>query len=77
VVTEKDTIKWDGLDDCIIGISSDDRIVYDIYKIINHFKENGMTQLESEEWVDFNILNVYIGDNGPLHVYPSNKNQNK
>jgi len=45
------------LDDAIIGISNDDRAIYDYDKLIQCFmKGDGFTEEEAIEWIDYNTL---------------------
>lgn len=63
------SILWDNLDNCVVGITSEGRVVYSIDKMILHFMNEGMNEDESIEWIDFNILNQYIGEYTPLHIW--------
>jgi len=46
-----------GLDKAIVGISSDDRAVYDYDKLVEAFCEvDNMTEEEAVEWIDYNVL---------------------
>jgi hypothetical protein len=63
-------ILWDDMDDAIVGISDDGRVVYDINKMeyIIHDKD-GMTFDEAAEWVNFNILSAHLGEFTPIHIW--------
>lgn len=63
------SILWDNLDSSIIGITSEGRVVYSLEKMIHHFMDDGMSEDEAMEWIDFNILNQYIGEYTPLHIW--------
>lgn len=67
-----DTYMWDDMDEAIVGISDDGRVIYDIYKmeclVYNENKDN-MTFEEAVEWVDFNVLSAYLGDLTPIHIW--------
>ena len=63
------SILWDNLDNCVVGITSEGRVVYSIDKMILHFMNEGMNEDESIEWIEFNILNQYIGEYTPLHIW--------
>ena len=62
--------KWDGCDAAIVGLghrcSSDPVVVYDYNKLINVFIQQGMDEEESIEWVSYNILNAWIGEDTPI-----------
>lgn len=58
------------LDEAIIGLSSDDRIVYDYTKLMKAFMEHdGMTYDEAAEWIDFNIINAHFGAQDPIIMW--------
>ena len=60
----------DGLDEAIIGASTKDLAVYDIYKIIAILvARDGMTEEEALEFFEFNIDGSYMGEQTPIFVY--------
>lgn len=65
----EDAILWDGCDDAIIGYTPEGIAVYSINKLWDVFIEQGMTSEEAIEWVDYNILGAYVGENTPIHIY--------
>ena len=57
------------LDEAIIGISHDDRLIYDYEKLIKAFmKGDKITEEEAIEWIDYNTLRSlpYMGSNAPI-----------
>ena len=60
-------------DPCVIGTCAvSGRAIYDVSKIISAFSEaNGCSLEESEEYVDFNILQDYMGTHTPIYLFPS------
>lgn len=68
-----DTVLWDGLDDAIIGITDSMRAVYDIYKMecitYEGFEDKSLTFEDAVDYVEFNILNAYVGDFTPVHIW--------
>ena len=59
----------EGLDDGIIGISHDGRVVYSYNRLIAAFMEHeGMTYEEAVEWIDYNTLRAipYMGEFAPI-----------
>jgi hypothetical protein len=63
----------DGLDDAVIGIceefGSGPRIMYSKNKILEILqKRDLMTEEESLEFYDFNILGLYAGEQNPVFV---------
>ena len=56
-------IQFDGLDYAIIGTSHDGYYVYDYDRMIECFvSDNGMTEAEAIEWIDFNVLGINGGE---------------
>lgn len=70
-------IKLDGLDDAIVGIVEDfhgPRILYSKEKILKILQERDlMTEEESEEFYDFNILGLYAGEQNPVFLITSSE----
>ena len=54
-----ETLKADGFDDCIVGIDSKQRLVYDEEKIIKKLM-NDMTHEEAVEFYYFNIEGSHV-----------------
>ena len=60
-------------DDALIGVTEDNRAVYDYDKMVcwlmetEHFSEE-----EAIEWIDYNTLRAlpYFGEDGPIVIYP-------
>lgn len=66
-----EAILWDGLDSAIIGFTDDGKVVYDINKLITETQQMNESSFEdATEWVHFNILNAYVGEYTPIHIYP-------
>ena len=60
-------------DDALIGISEDNRAVYDYNKMVEWLvKEESWTQEEAIEWIDYNTIRAlpYAGDKAPIIMYP-------
>lgn len=60
-------ILFDGLDEAVIGISTDDRAVYSYERIIKVLSKD-MSYEEAMEYADFNIVGFYV-ENGPIVIY--------
>jgi len=62
----------DGFDSCIIGIASDFgslRVVYSIPKMLDTlFNDEGMPYSEAMEYLEFNTLTAWVGDQTPIYV---------
>lgn len=53
-----DALILEGLDECVIGYSSDGILIYEYHKLVDKFIEDGMADYEAIEWVDYNILGL-------------------
>ena len=67
--------KWDGFDEAYIGAGyrcgSQLIAIYDVNKMCNLLvKRDGMTPDEAIEYVEFNCMNAWIGDDTPYIVLP-------
>jgi len=67
-----EAILWDDLDEAIIGITFEGRVVYDIRLLEEVFYKNNEPHVdidEAKEWVSYNILSTYVGDWTPIHIW--------
>jgi len=64
---------WSRCDAAIIGVGvrcgQPDIAVYDYAKLVQVFIDDGMTEEEAEEWIDYNINGQWIGEATPIVVY--------
>ena len=59
-------------DDALIGISEDDRAIYDFDKMIEWLMETeNFTQEEAIEWIEYNTIRAlpYMGEKAPIIMY--------
>ena len=74
-------IKFDGHDNAIIGVSvpwqneHKETLVYSGYVIIDNLKNEGMTEDEAYEYLDFNIAGAYVGETTPIIVWDYVENE--
>ena len=60
-------------DDALIGVTSDNRAVYDYNKMVEWLMEKeGFSEEDAMEWIDYNTLGALpcFGDDGPIIMYP-------
>ncbi len=60
-------------DDALIGITEDNRAVYDYNKMVEWLiKEEGFTEMGAREWIDYNTIRAlpYMGEDAPIIMYP-------
>ena len=53
-----DAIKFDGLDECIMGIDQRGFIVYSHDKMVDHFQGDGMSMEEAFEYISYNVVGI-------------------
>ena len=59
---DPEAIRFDDLDYAIVGTDQNGLLVYDCDRMIDIFTtEQGMTQDEAIEWIDYNVLGVMGG----------------
>jgi hypothetical protein len=54
----EDCLKLDGLNEAIVGVTSQGYLVYDYEKIIGVFMKQGMENDEAIEFFDYNVLGL-------------------
>ena len=60
-------------DDALIGVSENNRVIYDYDKMIEWLmKEEGWDYEESIEWIETNTIRSlpYMGESAPIIMYP-------
>ena len=60
-------------DDELIGVTHDNRAVYDYEKMVEWLvSTEGFTEEEAIEWIDYNMLRAigYFGEDAPIIMYP-------
>lgn len=68
-----DALLADGLEPALVGYTVNHHhphvAVYDIDKCVGVLVErDGMTPEEADEFLSFNTLGAYVGENGPIYV---------
>ena len=59
-------------DNSIVGISSDDRVIYDYDKmVIEYTIANSVSEEEAMEFIDYNTIRAldYMGEKAPIVMY--------
>lgn len=67
---EEEFMFCDGMDNAIIGITTNMIVVYSADKIIDLLKHD-MLEHEAIEYFNFNIEGAYMGEKTPIYVYDS------
>ncbi len=68
IFSEDELLKADGFDDAVIGIDAVKlRLVYDVDKMRSILvDQEGMSFDEAMEYLDYNVLGAYVGEQTPL-----------
>lgn len=43
-------------DECVIGVSSDNRVVYSFDKMVEYLVNDGMSDIDAIDWIEYNTL---------------------
>ena len=62
------TLKADGFDDCIVGVDTKSRIIYNADKIVDRLTED-MEREEALEFFYYNIDGAYVGEYTPVFMF--------
>lgn len=60
-------------DDALIGVSEDNRAIYDYNKMVEWLMETeGFTEEEAADWISYNTIRAlpYFGEDAPIIMYP-------
>jgi hypothetical protein len=67
---DPEAIGWDEFDEAIIGRDNVGRLVYDIDLMVELLvRDDEMSEEEAMEFLDYNVLNTFVGDLTPIHIY--------
>jgi len=67
---EQEILQADGFDNAIIGLEPlSGKVIYDIQKMTMVLIDEGLTHEDAIEYLDFNVLNAYVGENTPLYIH--------
>ena len=70
----EDAIVFDNMsyDGSIVGVTTDDRVVYDYDKMVEELMEDeGWSYEEAAEWINYNTIGAlpFAGENAPIIMY--------
>ena len=60
-------------DDALIGVSDDNRAIYDYNKMVEWLvKKESFSEEEAIDWIEYNTVRSlpYVGDKAPIIMYP-------
>lgn len=62
-------LQADGFDDAIIGVEPlSGKVIYDIDRMVQVLNEEGLSTEEAIEYLDYNVLNAYVGEQTPIYI---------
>ena len=63
-------LKADGFDDAVIGIEErSGRLVYDVNLMISILiVDEGMSEEDAIEYLDYNVIGAYVGEQTPIYI---------
>ncbi len=71
---DQEFLTADGFDDAIIGVDVNSmRIVYSIDRCIDILILEGMSMEDAIEYMDFNVIGSYVGEQSPIFIYTFNE----
>lgn len=59
---DPDAIRFEGLDEAIVGICHKGFIIYDYDKMASIFEGTGMSEEDAFEWIDYNVIGTMAGE---------------
>ena len=68
----EDVVVFSHYEDAIIGVTSDNRAVYDFDQMVNWLCITyGFTEEDAVEWIEYNAVRAlpYAGENAPIVMY--------
>lgn len=69
LVGDTELLMADGFDDAIVGICSVSfRLIYDYELMLGILIEQDMEEIDAIEYLEFNVLNAYVGPQTPIYM---------
>lgn len=56
--------------DALIGVTTNNIAVYDYNLMIEQLINEGFTEEEATDWISYNTMGAYFGENTPIIMYP-------
>jgi len=73
---DEETLKADGFDEAIIGITNNQILVYSIEKMIDILmKQEELSEIDAIEYLSYNVFGNYVGDYTPIYVYTTREEE--
>jgi hypothetical protein len=72
VFPEEEILMADGLEDAFIGVAMQFNkpiAIFDYDKCLTILQKDGITYHEAEEYMQFNVVGAYVGENTPAFLF--------
>ncbi len=64
----------DGYDSAILGMDTEyQRVIYSKSKMIDVLIQDGLTELDAMEWLEYNVWDTYVGEHTPIFLHELTK----
>jgi len=64
----------DGYDSAILGTDTEyQRVIYSKSKMIDVLIQDGLTELDAMEWLEYNVWDTYVGEHTPIFLHELTK----
>jgi len=74
----EDMLSADGFDAAVIGVAyrcaSQPILAYDYDKCVEVLMGDGMSRIDAIEYMDFNVVDAYVGNGTPCFIRPRSMN---
>ena len=66
---DEEAMTADGFDECVIGVTTDGKVVYDAGKIVENLSKQGMDFEDALDYFHYNIEGSYVGEFTTIYVW--------
>lgn len=79
LLRDNECYTYDGLDDAIVGYTCSINLaaVYDYGKCVEIFMDQGMSEIDAIEFLNYNVVSAYIGDSTPVFITTIDESQKR
>lgn len=72
ILADEEALLADGFEDALVGYSNGPNLVavYDYSMCIHILMEDNMTYEQALEYMEYNVVNAYVGEKTPIFITP-------
>ena len=64
----------DGYDSAILGMDTEyQRVIYSKSKMVDVLIQDGLSESDALEWLEYNVWNTYVGEHTPIFLHELTK----